>query len=177
MNNKEIICHTENIISSWVAGILYHLNHSSELSAWDKYWNILNKRWVIGKSKFNVTQDKKFVAYTQSKGVYNTICIANTQRILNRREILIVITHELAHMACPEIGHTKLFWELYQLLIYTTHQIYPFDFTFKYNSEISSVTMLYNLIYDGARRVYDNNPNNHIIAKQYLTLLDKTNIK
>jgi len=55
--------------------------------------------------------NSKFTSYSINKGEELVFCIRNkiTREIHQLNELLYVSIHEIAHIGCPEIGHTDLF--------------------------------------------------------------------
>lgn len=58
-------------------------------------------------------------SYTVEKGEKIALCIrsAKTSEIHDLNLVMYVVLHELAHVACPEIGHTPLFKEIFIFLL------------------------------------------------------------
>ncbi len=84
---------------------------------YSKYINVLHqkiKKTVIGLN--NGYRDEKgelFTSYTINKGEKMFVCMRNQ----NKNDVFYVILHELAHIACPEEEHTKLFNDIYKYLV------------------------------------------------------------
>tara|TARA_B100000902_G_scaffold320126_1_gene312590 strand:- start:127 stop:717 length:591 start_codon:yes stop_codon:yes gene_type:complete len=76
-------------------------------------------------SKFNFiifresTDNSKFTSYSVNKGEEIVFCLRskddNSFHDIN--ELMYVAIHEIAHVGCPEIGHTPLFKEINQELL------------------------------------------------------------
>jgi predicted metal-dependent hydrolase len=58
-------------------------------------------------------------SYSVNKGEELVFCLRNkdTFEFYDYNKILYVAVHEIAHIGCPEIGHTKLFFELNKYLL------------------------------------------------------------
>jgi len=77
------------------------------------------------KRKFNniifreSTEDNKFTSYSVNKGEEIVFCLRskedNTLHEVN--ELMYVAIHEIAHVGCPEIGHTPLFLKINKVLL------------------------------------------------------------
>lgn len=65
------------------------------------------------------TADSKYTSYTVNKGELLVFCIRSkeTSEIHNFNDLLYVAIHEIAHIGCPEVGHTDLFFEINTFLI------------------------------------------------------------
>lgn len=63
--------------------------------------------------------DSKYTSYSVNKGELLVFCIRskNTSEIHDVNDLLYVAIHELAHIACPEVGHTPLFFEINKYLV------------------------------------------------------------
>jgi predicted metal-dependent hydrolase len=63
--------------------------------------------------------DEKYTSYTVNKGERIVFCLRakliNTIHDLNT--LMYVVIHELAHVGCPEFGHTPLFREIFKFLL------------------------------------------------------------
>jgi len=69
------------------------------------------------KNKFNFilfresTDSSKFTSYSINKGEEIVFCLRSIpdNKLHNINELMYVAIHEIAHVGCPEIGHTPLF--------------------------------------------------------------------
>jgi len=66
-----------------------------------------------------VEKDSPYTSYSVNKGEELVFCLRNkeTFEFYDYNKILYVAVHEIAHIGCPEIGHTKLFFELNKYLL------------------------------------------------------------
>lgn len=86
------------------------------------------------------TSDSKFTSYSINKGEEIVFCLRSKEnnKIHDVNELMYVAIHEIAHVGCPEIGHTPLFKrinkELLQYAIecgvykYKNYNVYPEDY-------------------------------------------------
>ena len=60
-----------------------------------------------------------YTSYTVNKGEEMVFCIRskNTNNIHDLNELLYVAIHEIAHIGCPEVGHTELFKKINVFLL------------------------------------------------------------
>ena len=65
------------------------------------------------------TANSKFTSYSVNKGELLVLCIRSKKNgeIHDFNDLLYVAIHEIGHIGCPEIGHTKLFFEINEYLI------------------------------------------------------------
>ena len=71
--------------------------------------SILNKfNYIIFRES---TDNSKFTSYSINKGEEIVFCLRSIpdNKLHNINELMYVAIHEIAHVGCPEIGHTSLF--------------------------------------------------------------------
>lgn len=63
--------------------------------------------------------DDKYTSYTVNKGEKMVFCIRSKifNEIHDMNTIMYVAIHEMAHVACPEYGHTNLFKQIFTFLL------------------------------------------------------------
>jgi hypothetical protein len=85
-------------------------NNSHEDNKYIKYVRVIKDRLPYVKISENPA-DSKFTSYSINKGEELVFCIRNktSGEIHDLNELLYVAIHEIAHIGCPEIGHTHLF--------------------------------------------------------------------
>lgn len=70
----------------------------------------------------------KHTSYTINKGETMIVCLRSKVdgRIHDENLVLYVVLHELAHVACPEWGHTPLFTQIFRMIteVATEHGVY-----------------------------------------------------
>jgi len=109
-NIKKLVLHLKNNI----------YKHDGE----KEYINNLVKRT----KQINIMEtpaDEKNTSYTINKGEKIVICLRS--KFLNElhdiNTIMYVVIHELAHVACPEYGHTPLFKKIFIFLLKESYKI------------------------------------------------------
>ena len=63
--------------------------------------------------------DSKYTSYSVNKGELLVFCIRSktNNEIHDINDLIYVAIHELAHIACTEVGHTPLFFEINKYLV------------------------------------------------------------
>lgn len=64
-------------------------------------------------------EGSELTSYSVNKGEEIVFCIRSkkTGKIQSMNELMYVAIHELAHVACPEVGHTPLFFDINRFLL------------------------------------------------------------
>ncbi len=77
-----------------------------------------------------VEKDSPYTSYSVNKGEELVFCLRNKKsfEFYEYNKILYVAVHEIAHIGCPEIGHTKLFFEINKYLLETAKEISMYNF-------------------------------------------------
>lgn len=79
-------------------------------------------------------KDDKFTSYTVNKGEKIVFCLRHKviNTIHDMNTLMYVVIHELAHVGCPEYGHTPLFKKIFKFLLKQSVKIgiyIPVDYT------------------------------------------------
>lgn len=79
----------------------------------NNYINTIKRKWNNIEFK-ETTADSEFTSYSINKGEFIVMCLRqkggkNHNKLHDINELMYVAIHELAHVGCPEIGHTPLF--------------------------------------------------------------------
>ena len=64
-------------------------------------------------------QDEKYTSYTINKGEKIVFCLRSKllDTIHDMNTLMYVVIHEMAHVGCPEYGHTPLFKKIFKFLL------------------------------------------------------------
>jgi len=119
IHDKSIAANTLAIIKKNIRILVLHLqNNILKYNKEHSYINNLVKRT----KQINIMEtpdDDESTSYTINKGEKIFICLRS--KILNEihdiNTIMYVVIHELAHVACPEYGHTPLFTKIFKFLL------------------------------------------------------------
>ena len=70
-------------------------------------------------------EDEKFTSYTINKGEKIVFCLRCKvfDNIHDINTLMYVVIHELAHVGCPEFGHTPLFKQIFKFLLIQSNNI------------------------------------------------------
>lgn len=66
--------------------------------------------------------DKRYTSYSINKGEEIVMCLRSSGVFFQQEILLYVALHEMAHVACPEEGHTALFYEIFAEILRTALQ-------------------------------------------------------
>lgn len=113
------------------------INFIEENSANDKEYHIYKDNINSIKNKIDevvikeTPSNSSYTSYSVNKGEELYLCIRskNTNKIHNINDLLYVAIHEVAHIGCPDIGHTDLFFKinLYLLKKAVEFNLYKYD--------------------------------------------------
>jgi len=86
------------------------------------------KDLVTRTKKINIMetpQDEKYTSYTINKGEKIVFCLRSKilDNVHDMNTLMYVVIHELAHVGCPEYGHTPLFKKIFKFLLQQSIQI------------------------------------------------------
>ena len=104
--------------------INYLNNNSTKFPDYAKYITNLVKRTKVIYI-METPNDENYTSYTVNKGEKIVFCIREKlfNSIHNVNTIMYVVLHEMAHIACPEIGHTELFGKIFKFLLIQSSEI------------------------------------------------------
>jgi len=113
------------------------INFIEENSANDKEYYIYKDNINSIKNKIDeviikeTPSNSSYTSYSVNKGEELYLCIRSkkTNKIHDINDLLYVAIHEIAHIGCPEIGHTDLFFKinLYLLKKAIEFNLYKYD--------------------------------------------------
>jgi len=92
-----------------------------EMRQYIKQLNSRIKSVIITESTFN----SSYTSYSINKGEQIVFCIRikGKYKIHDLNLLMYVVIHEMAHVACPETGHTPLFTKIFEFLCYRAIEI------------------------------------------------------
>lgn len=117
--DRELAANTLARISSNIEKLVTYLKtHSNEFPDYASYIKDLVSRT----KKINIMEtpeDEKYTSYTVNKGERIVFCLRFKviEQIHDMNTLMYVVIHELAHVGCPEYGHTKLFNKIFKFLL------------------------------------------------------------
>jgi len=84
-----------------------------------KYIAILHTRMTNTIFCENISE-WEYTSYTLNKGEKMVLCLRDmdTNKLIDVNTLTYVVIHEMAHVACPELNHTKLFKEIFKFFLY-----------------------------------------------------------
>ena len=96
-----------------VENINIYRNYSEYINLMKKNFN--KNRTII----YENTADSEFTSYSVNKGEEIVFCLRcrETHNLHSLNLLVYVAVHEMAHTACPEIGHTPLFNKIFKFLL------------------------------------------------------------
>jgi hypothetical protein len=109
-----------------------------------EYIRVIKKRLPNVRISENPT-NSQFTSYSVNKGEELVFCIREKKKykIHDLNELLYVAIHEIAHIGCPEIGHTELFREinLYMLSKAVCYGLYKYIDYYEDNRDYCGMTL------------------------------------
>lgn len=119
MEDKEEVANMLARIHKNIDRLVQHveLNKDEEESEEQRpYINQLSRR-IRGVVISESTPDSKYTSYSVNKGEEIVFCVRNSEdKLHDINLVMYVCLHELAHVACPEKGHTDLFKKIFAFL-------------------------------------------------------------
>jgi len=135
------------IVSDYDSKIL----NSEEDDKYISYVRTIKKKLPLVKISENPT-DSKYTSYSINKGEELVFCIRDKKKfkLHDINELLYVAIHEIAHIGCPEIGHTDLFQNinLYLLKKAVCYGIYKYIDYFENNRDYCGMLLTSTILPD-----------------------------
>jgi hypothetical protein len=74
--------------------------------------------------------NSKYTSYSVNKGEELVLCIRSkdTGRLHNINDLMYVALHEIAHIGCPELDHTALFYKINKFLLKMAQEINVYQY-------------------------------------------------
>ena len=95
-------------------------------------------------------ENSKYTSYSVNKGDEIVLCVrSKLDNSLHNIDILMYVAiHELAHVICPEIGHTKLFNQIFQYILQVAekHHLYHYTDYAHHNTEYCGIDITQNIL-------------------------------
>lgn len=108
---------------------------------YEKYIELLNENLTKTRTEIKEKPESSSdTSYSINKGEELVFCLKSkkTGKYHNIDLIMYVVLHEMAHMACPEVGHTPLFSKIFRFLTeeaikmriynHTNYALYPTEY-------------------------------------------------
>jgi len=121
--NDELNKDKANLLSSVVINMCSLKNYlvknkdSEDLIEYKDYIEQLNKNFNEYRTKiYETNPNSNLTSYSVNKGEELSICLKskNTGKLHDINLLMYVVIHEMAHFACPEIGHGDLFQKIFK---------------------------------------------------------------
>jgi hypothetical protein len=123
--DKSKAANTLAIIKENIKKLVTHLKNTINQHNGEKEYinNLVNRTKEI--NIMETPADEKNTSYTINKGEKIVICLRSKflNEIHDINTIMYVVIHELAHVACPEFGHTPLFKKIFIFLLKESYKI------------------------------------------------------
>lgn len=140
-----------NFIDYLVDLVEKKLTDDSDLLDNYKYIKMIQKRLpysIIKESSAN----SEYTSYSVNKGEELVFCLRSkkTNKIHDINELMYVAIHEIAHIGCPEIGHTQLFKKINTFLLEQSLKkgLYKYSNYRETQPEYCGITLTSNILED-----------------------------
>lgn len=114
-----------------------------------KYVKMIKKRLPDSKIKES-SANSEYTSYSINKGEELVFCLRSKvdNKLHDINDIMYVAVHEIAHIGCPEIGHTPLFKKINKFLLEraVNKGLYTFENYRKTNKEYCGITLTSNIL-------------------------------
>lgn len=121
VNDKQ---HASNMLSRIKQNIFcitkYVKDHRDEYPEMKQYIDQLDTRIKNAIIQEN-SKNSNYTSYSVNKGEQIVFCLRTTDddgKLHDINLLMYVVIHEMAHVGCPEIGHTPLFVKIFKFLCY-----------------------------------------------------------
>jgi len=117
INKEELL---KKIIDNMYILRQHMIDNIENFPEYKDYINLLKKNLTpIRTTIYETDPYSEFTSYSVNKGEELSICLTSkkTKELHNINILMYVVIHELAHMACPEIGHGILFKKIFKKLL------------------------------------------------------------
>jgi hypothetical protein len=97
----------------------YLINNKKKYEEYEEYINLLEKNLNTERTTiYENIPDSNLTSYTINKGEELGFCLKSkiTGKFHDINLLMYVAIHEMAHIACPEIGHDELFKKIFMFL-------------------------------------------------------------
>lgn len=122
VRNKQNKSMASNILAKIKINIIKLVDHLKENK--NKFpENLSHIKDLISRTKviniMETPQDDKYTSYTINKGEKIVFCLRSKifDELHDMNTLMYVVIHELAHVGCPEYGHTPLFKKIFKFLL------------------------------------------------------------
>jgi predicted metal-dependent hydrolase len=119
LNNQKIEL-LNNIINNSFKLKKYLLDNIEKYSEFKDYILQLNNNFTYERTKIYETNPSyNLTSFSINKGEELSICLKSklNDKLHDKNVLMYVVIHEMAHFACPEIGHTILFQSIFKFLL------------------------------------------------------------
>ena len=114
-----------------------------------KYIKMIKKRLPDSKIKES-SANSEYTSYSINKGEELVFCLRSKidNKLHDINDIMYVAVHEIAHIGCPEIGHTPLFKKINKFLLEraVNKGLYTFENYRKTQKEYCGITLTSNIL-------------------------------
>jgi predicted metal-dependent hydrolase len=127
LEDKSNAANTLATIKNNIKKLVSHLNNNINNNKYIKEKEYINN--LVNRTKqINIIEtpdDEQNTSYTINKGEKIVMCLRSKflNQIHDINTIMYVVIHELAHVACPEYGHTPLFKKIFIFLLKESQKI------------------------------------------------------
>ena len=156
VQKEENFQNSANLLNSLIENMYLlrdHLvkNKNGKFKDFNKYINLLEKNFNRKRTKiYENHKNSKYTSYNVNKGEEMVFCLKckskNKYHSLNL--LAYVAIHEMAHSACPDIGHTPLFNKIFRFFLNEAIKlnIYKYDDYSKYPVEYCGMKLYTNIL-------------------------------